>query len=228
MDINALVARKFKEVVSTPWTSMRAYKHGLIDEQGRFLKSRMELVTIEETNAWPTPFWSMCWRVKRILESRNAMDRTGDIISTVMSLREYCSKDIGDVLLIDRLVEEAFLERGLVVDVISESAEETVALPAGVYVVRGREIKLEQDLLPIDECFGHPVYRAEGLHFILSEAKKKFEEDAPVNAVGHGNIAGVSPGQEPPGPKGGFAGRMMLKRKKKKSPQIDRMDGWPK
>lgn len=228
MDINALIARKFKEVVSTPWTAMKAYKHGLIDEQGRFLKSRMELVTVEETNAWPTPFWSMCWRVKRILESKNVTDRTGDIISTVMSLREYCSKDIDDVLLIDRLVEEAFLERSLVVDVISESAEETVALPAGVYNVRGREVKLEEDLLPIDECFGHSVYKAAGLHFILSEAKKKFEEDAPVNAVGHGNIAGASPGQEPPGPKGGFKARMMLKRKRKWSPQISRMDGWPK
>lgn len=228
MDINALVARKFKEVLSTPWTSMRAYKHGLIDEQGRFLRSRMELVTNEETSAWPSPFWSMCWRIKRILESTNIEDRTGDIISTVMNLREYCSKDIDDVLMIDRLVEESFIQRGLVVDVLSESAEETVAIPAGVYSVRGREVKLEEDLLPIDECFGHPVYKAEGLHFILSEAKKKFGEDAPVNAVGHGNIAGVSPGQEPPGPKGGFAGRMMLKRKKKKSPQIDRMDGWPK
>ena len=230
MDINVLVSRKFKEVMETPWSHMRAFKHGLIDEHGRFLKSKMELVAKEEIEAWPTPFWSMCWRVKRILESAKndgVEGRKTDLISTVMSLREHCGEDIDDVLMIDRLVEEVFLDQGLVLEAITEGASEAAEIPAGEYVVRGRDVTLEESLLPTDECFGHPVYEANGLYFILSEVKKKFEEDAPVNAVGTGNIAGVSPGQEPPGPKGGFKARMMLKRKKK-SPQIDRMDGWPK
>jgi hypothetical protein len=230
MDINALVSRKFKEVMETPWSHMKAFKHGLIDEHGRLLKSKMELTVREEIEAWPTPFWSMCWRVKRILESakRDGVEsRKNDLISTVMSLREHCAEDIADVLMIDRIVEESFLSEGLVLEAITESAYEPTEIPAGEYVVRGREIVLEDGLLPIDECFNHPVYKANGLHFTLSEVKKKFEEDAPVNAVGTGNIAGASPGQEPPGPKGGFKARMMMKRKKK-SPQIDRMDGWPK
>lgn len=227
MDINALITRKFNEFVSTPWTSTRAFKQGLIDEDGRLVKRRSQM-TAEEVKAWPSPFWSMCWRIKRILESSSPLDRKGDIISTTMMLREYCAKDIEDVLLIDRLVETAFLDRGVALEFLAESAADSVTLPAGVYVVRGREVTLEEDLLPLDSCFGHPVYKTGSTFFILSEAKKKVDEDAPVNAVGHGNIAGVSPGQEPPGPKGGFAGRMMLKRKKKRSPQIDRMDGRPK
>ena len=42
----------------------------------------------------------------------------------------------------------------------------------------------------------------------------------PANNVGTGNIAGVSPGQEPPGPKGGF--KALAKMKKKRITQLKR------
>jgi hypothetical protein len=176
----------------------------------------------------------MCVGVKKLLEAitpSSLESKASDIVSTTMKLRRSIGSDLPDITVVDQMVAEKFAEVGVALESLSESASNPVAIPAGEYVVRGRACVWEEDLLPIDECFGHPVYRANGLYFILSEAKKRrMGEDAPVNAVGGGNIAGVSPGQEPPGPKGGFAGRMMLsrKKKKKKSPQIDPMDGWPK
>jgi hypothetical protein len=52
--------------------------------------------------------------------------------------------------------------------------------------------------------------------FVLEDVK----EDAPVNAVGHGNIAGVSPGQEPPGKRG-----LYFYRNKKKTKELKRRTG---
>lgn len=205
MDIKQLISHQFNQVLST---------------------------SINEAPSEHTVFHTLCVRVKKLLETTepsSVHERCADIVSTTMKLRQYIGSDISDATFADKLVAEKFTEIGVVIESLSESASTAVAIPAGEYLVRGRVCVWENDLLPIDECFGHPVYKVNGRYFILSEAKKKkVGEDAPVNSVGGGMIAGVSPGQEPPGPKGGFKALMMIKRKKKKSPQIDPMDGWPK
>lgn len=203
MDIKQLISHQFNQVLST---------------------------SINEAPSEHTVFHTLCVRVKKLLETTepsSVHERCADIVSTTMKLRQYIGSDISDATFADKLVAEKFTEIGVAIESLSESASTAVAIPTGEYLVRGRACVWEKDLLPIDECFGHPVYKANGLYFILSEAKKRVGEDAPANSVGGGMIAGVSPGQEPPGPKGGFKARMMMKRKKK-SPQIDRMDGWPK
>ena len=85
-----------------------------------------------------------------------------------------------------------------------------MAIEAGSYLIRGRKVTLDSQILPTDEFFGFPIYRVKGMVFTINDV----QEDAPVNAVGHGNIAGVSPGQEPPGRRG-----LLFKRKvKRRSP----------
>lgn len=75
----------------------------------------------------------------------------------------------------------------------------------------GKRFVLETELLPCDEFLGHPIYKHGDLSFTVEQVK----EDAPVNAVGHGNIAGVSPGQEPPGKRG-----LYFFRNKKKTKEL--------
>lgn len=205
MDINALITHQFDKITTSPWSAMP-------DNQSKFVK--------------------LCVRVKKLAEAHDGQtirNRVGAVVRSILTMRDLCLEDNADSNLAESLIRNYFLSQGIMIDTLAESSRPPVPVPAGVYVIRGREVNVNEDLLPIDECLGHSVYRANEVgYFILSEAKKKgVEEDAPVNAVGHGNIAGVSPGQEPPGPKGGFKARMMLKRKKK-SPQVDRMDGWPK
>ena len=100
------------------------------------------------------------------------------------------------------------------------------ALPLeGNYELHGETIMLEQALMPVGDIMGFPVYTLpNGTSFTLLEAKKLNTEDgmggAPANNVGSGNIAGVSPGQEPPGPKGGF--NALAKQKRKRITQLRR------
>lgn len=228
---DTLIAYKFAKMLQTPWKEMDAYKLGIIDANGKILKKRSTLKTPEEKQAYPSVFYTLCWNVKRYLDripeiKANLKANPKELVPLIMLMRECCQDDLSDPLLADSMVKEAFLSKGIVLDVLAEESEGPTHLSAGTYVIRGRRVALEADLMPIDECLGHPVFKAAGLYFIVSEARK-VEEDAPVNAVGGGAIAGASPGQEPPGPKGGFAGRMRLRRKKK-SPQIPPMDGWPK
>lgn len=223
--LDTLIAYKFVRIISTPWKDTDAYKLGIVDENGKILKKRRTLKTKEEKSAYPSIFYTLCWNLKKLMDRvpvLNLKSKPGALVASVMLLREVCAKDVSDPSIIDDLVKEELSRRGMHISMISESASNPKAIPSGTYSVRGRVISIDSDLLPIDECFGHPVYKSNSMFFILSEAKR-VKEEAPVNNVGGGAIAGASPGQEPPGPKGGFKG--LKKLRKRKPPQIPPMDG---
>lgn len=223
--LDTFIAYKFVRIISTPWKDTDAYKLGIVDENGKILKKRSTLKTKEEKSAYPSIFYTLCWNLKKLMDRvpvLNLKSKPGALIASVMLLREVCAKDVSDPSIIDGLIKEELSRRGMHISMISESASNPKAIPSGTYSVRGRMISIDSDLLPIDECFGHPVYKSNGMFFILSEVKR-VKEEAPVNNVGGGAIAGASPGQEPPGPKGGFKG--LKKLRKKKPPQIPPMDG---
>lgn len=227
--LDTLIAYKFVKIVSTPWKEMDAYKLGIIDENGKILKKRSSLTSQEEKSAYPSIFYTLCWNIKKILDRVpiiNLKSRPGALIASIMLLREMCRKELTDTTLIDRLVKEQLESKGILLDTIAESASIPKAIKSGTYEIRGRMVTVGSDLLPIDECLGHPVYKSDGMYFILSEAKR-VEEDAPVNNVGGGAIAGTSAASQPPGPKGGWKALQRIRRRKK-SPQIPPMDGHPK
>jgi hypothetical protein len=222
--LDTFIAYKFIKIISTPWKDMDAFKLGIVDGNGKILKKRGTLTSQAERAAYPSIFYTLCWNIKKLLDKVpviNLKSKPGAFIASVMLLREVCSKDTKDPTMIEDLIKQELLKRGMHIDVISESAFSPKTIPIGTYSIRGRTIKVKSDILPIDECFGHPVYKVDGIFFILSEAKK-VKEEAPVNNVGGGAIAGASPGQEPPGPR--FA-KGIRRLRKKKPPQIPPMDG---
>ena len=216
--LDTLIAYKFIKIISTPWTDTEAFKLGILDANGKILKKRGSLTSQAEKSAYPSIFYTLCWNIKKILDRvplLNLKGKPGALIASIMLLRELCAKDLSDPTVIDDLVKEELLNIGITVEILAESATSPQSLTTGNYMVRGRTMSINADLLPIDECFGHPVYKADGMYFIFSEAKKQVEEDAPVNSVGGGGIAGTSAQSEPPGPKGGWAALQKMRRRNK-------------
>jgi hypothetical protein len=132
----------------------------------------------------------------------NLANRSEFAVRTIL-LKEYCERQGADPNLIERLVSEELDRKGLLLWTMNEETQ-PVAIEAGSYRIRGRRVALDSQLLPTDEFFGFPIYRLGSLIFTINDV----QEDAPANAVGHGNIAGTSPGQEPPGRRG-----LLFKRK---------------
>lgn len=219
--VDLLISYKFTQIIATPWTEMAAYKLGIIDESGRILKPRATLKTTEEKNAYPSVFYTLTWNIKRLIELNspcllgkgiNMVNRPEVAIRTLL-LKECCGGDVTDPKLIETLVSDELNRRGYDPMAINEDAH-PVAIEAGTYLIRGRRITLEQQLLPTDRFFGYPIYRIDAMPFTIHDVK----EDAPANAVGNasggGHIAGASPQQEPPGRKG-----ILFKRLRRKRPQ---------
>lgn len=126
-------------------------------------------------------------------------------------LNEYSKKE---TQVIESLIKEELEKQGLLQSMLSEQ-HEPMAIDAGSYFLsNGKRFELDAPLLPCDEFLGYPIYKHENLVFTYEQVQ---HEDAPVNNVGGGNIAGVSPGQEPPGKRG-----LYLRRNKQKTKELKR------
>lgn len=212
--IEQYINHKFRELMETPWEDMPAFKLGIIDGNGKILKSRTELVDEEERAAYPSMFYTLCWNLRNLMERADEKSVIGPVVSIAMKLREFCSElESGTT---DGMVIEEINRREIMSRFFCEEPEYKSIEP-GEYIIRGKKVSIETALFPCEEFFGHPVYRISNLTFVIEEVTK---EDAPVNAVGHGNIAGVSPGQEPPGKRG-----LYFHRNKKKTKELKRRTG---
>lgn len=207
--VDLLISYKFTTILATPWTEMDAYRLGIIDETGKILKPRSTLKTVEEKKAYPSVFYTLTWNIKRLIEFNspcllgkgiNMVNRPEVAIRTLL-LKEFCEGDVTDRNLIETLVSGELDRRGYLPMAMNEDAR-PVAIEAGNYLIRGRKVTLESQLLPTDRFFGYPIYRIGSMPFTIHDV----QEDAPANAIGNasggGNIAGASPREEPPGGKG--------------------------
>lgn len=193
MNIEHLITYRFKHLMSCTWSDFPKSKNRF---ENYIYKLRQHVEAGEPFSASSSPYQS------------------SSVAEYGYMIREYCENDMPEGT-VEKLVMEELDRRGLVYNTIAENAE-AVVIPSGTYEIHGwaAPVVLEQELLPCDEFLGHPIYRHEGKIFTIESVKVK--EDAPVNNVGGGNIAGVSPGQEPPGRRGQFFRRNLKKTEKLK------------
>jgi len=228
--IDTIISYKFIQILSTPWKSMEAYKQGIIDEKGNLLIPRSKLTTPKQKSAYPSVFYTLCWNIKRILERVGLGQNIGGLIAALYLLKEKIkevkeSQEAWTKIQIEmvRLMEERGLSDSL--NQLKES-KETVLYP-GKYIVNYQIVEVTEPTLPHGYCIGVPVFKVGKTFVNLFEAKRVDENgagavgggSAPTNSVGGGAIAGVSPGQEPPGPKGGH--KALKKRKKRMEKDIE-------
>lgn len=189
MNIEHMIAQRFKHLMSCPW---RDFPKSMNRFENYIYKLRQVMEAGEPFTVWSWPY------------TPHTVAEYG------YKLHEYCGDDMSEGA-IEKLMVEELNKRGLAHKTITENAE-PVAIPAGTYRIHGylTPIVLEEELLPTDEFLGHPIYRHEGKTFTIEAVAK---EDAPTNSVGGGHIAGVSPGQEPPGKRGLYFARNLKKTK---------------
>lgn len=209
------ISHTLRTILSSDWCEMPAFRLGIIDENGKILRQRSTLETLEEQRAYPSVFFTIAWNLKRLIETNGS---PAQIALRGIMLREHCLSVIGDGDFVEGILREELNARGILDGVILEEANPKAIQP-GTYYIRGiGRTEVKETVLPCEEFFGHPIYRIGKTMFTFEDVQK---EDAPANAVGHGNIAGVSPGQEPPGRRGKFFRRNVKKTKElKKKPGL--------
>ncbi len=66
--LDIFIAYKFIQLLVVPFDKTEAYKLGIINKNGDILKKRSQLTTSEEKKAYPSVFYTMVWKIKKLLE----------------------------------------------------------------------------------------------------------------------------------------------------------------
>ena len=159
---------RFLKLLTTPWTDTEAYKLGLIDDNGKRLKSK-KIQSSEEKDAY-TSFMRVVFNMKRLIQKLpGGSSKIASYASALLLIREEMGvTDKG----IEKLVKEMDLDPA---DFISERNEwyvlEDKRLSPGMYIVKEEKltkqfnevyakdkIRVPEESYPIGNIFGLDVY----------------------------------------------------------------------
>jgi len=165
---------RFIRMLVMNWESWDAYKEGIIDKNGKRIKS-VKLDSSAKKNAY-TPFVRLCANVKRLITKiPGGGSKLGSLAAGLLLIKE--NGNIGDNEL-NKIIKECNLEK---LDFLSEDNKwfvlEDNMLSPGIYKIKNSKIvnstfeeivnpddkiKINNDCYPIDTVFGLNIY--EGMH----------------------------------------------------------------
>ena len=169
--IDTLIAFRMVKILVQDWKDMDAYKLGIIDENGEFLKKTRELKTIEEKKAF-TKFHVIMFRLKKVLQKLPfgktklaslavalalLKEETGTQDSkTVENVVWNYLKETETVETINNLCEQAEKDSPRLLNGSSILTDESISFD-GVDLPSGTEVVIESF---VGEIFGTRVYGA--------------------------------------------------------------------
>lgn len=165
---------RFIRMLVMNWESWDAYKEGIIDKNGKRIKS-VKLDSSAKKSAY-TPFVRLCANVKRLITKiPGGGTKLGSLAAGLLLIKE--NGNVGDNEL-NKIIKECNLEK---LDFLSEDSKwfvlEDNMLSPGIYKIKNSKIvnstfeeivnphdkiKINNDCYPIDTVFGLNIY--EGTH----------------------------------------------------------------
>lgn len=108
--INAFVMYNFVKLLVTPFNKTEAYKLGIIDEKGKYLKKQKDLVNTQERMA-SNIFTRLVWNIKKLVEKVPFGKSTlGSLTAALFLLKEETRKMGIDDIYIDDAFQEYMLK----------------------------------------------------------------------------------------------------------------------
>jgi hypothetical protein len=140
--IDLFVAYRFLRILTTPWDEQDAFKHGIIDENGKLLRKSNTLNTEEEKKSF-TLLHRLVFNLKRILHKvPGVKSKIGTYATALFMLKEHNvieneqQQELIEEMLINWLNEEGVLDTSDLLESVMGIGE---TLPKGKY-------KLTQDI----------------------------------------------------------------------------------
>ena len=162
---NGFVIYKFLKYLTTDFKKMPAYKLGIIDEKGKFLKKQRDLVTTEEKLA-SNIFFRLVINLRKILMKVPIIgSKLGRVASALFLVKEEISKTDNNsqaAVLIEKMFVSFCEENDIPIkeNILNEnfSSIEEPCIGATVEDHEGNIIKITEDPVIIDNIFGLNIY----------------------------------------------------------------------
>ena len=108
--VNAWVIWKFLKLLVTPFDKTKAFKLGIIDKDGNYIKKQKDLKTSEEKLA-SNIFTRLVWKVKKLLEKvPGGKSKIASIATALWFIKEEAEKVGADPQVIDEVFNEYMMK----------------------------------------------------------------------------------------------------------------------
>lgn len=169
--VDSLIAFRMVKILVQDWTDMDAFKLGIIDKDGEFLKKTRELKTAEEKKAF-TKFHVIMFRLKKLIQKIPfGKNKLGSLAVALMLLKEETGnqtnkmvetviwayvKEFESTETINNLCEQADMECPVLLEGTYILKEETLSTDGDVIAV-GTPVIIEE---LVDTVFGVTIFEA--------------------------------------------------------------------
>lgn len=166
---------RFITLLSTPFEKTKAYEYGIIDENGKRLKS-FDKNTLENREKYRdayTPFNRLVFNIKRLMSKAPGGDsRLASYAAALYLIKENYSVSEKKILKgltsvgmdpTDILVEENqwfVLESGQLSPGVYVLKHEKIIDGVDLMIAKGSKVKVSEDAMPVGDIFGINIYEA--------------------------------------------------------------------
>lgn len=149
--VDSLIAFRMVKILVQDWIDMDAYKLGIIDKDGNFLKKTRELKTVEEKKAF-TKFHVIMFRLKQLLQKLPfGKTKLGSLAAALMLLKEETNTtdtNIVETVVLSHLKETKSHET---LNNLCEHVESDSHVSRGRYILKEESITKDGELLGVGE-----------------------------------------------------------------------------
>ena len=157
--IDLFVAYRFLRILTTAWEDQEAFKHGIIDKDGKLLRKANTLTKSEEKASF-TMLHRLVFNLKRILHKIPGVKTKIGTYATALYLLKQGFPTVENEKTIELVFKNWLIDNGLCADdELLEDVQQTNILPKGKYQLKeGGIVVAFQDTQRIDEVLGYSIF----------------------------------------------------------------------
>ena len=166
--VDLFVAYRFLRILTTAWEDQDAFKHGIIDKDGKLLR-KANTLTKQEQKQSNTLLHRLVFNLKRILHKIPGVRTKIGTYATALYLLKQHFPEVENEKTIELVFKNWLVDNGMCADdELLEDVQQTTVLPKGKYQLKeGGIVVAFQDTQRIDEVLGYSIFP------VLHQKKKK-------------------------------------------------------
>ena len=166
--VDLFVAYRFLRILTTAWEDQDAFKHGIIDKDGKLLRKANTLTKQEEKQSF-TLLHRLVFNLKRILHKIPGVRTKIGTYATALYLLKQHFPEVENEKTIELVFKNWLVDNGMCADdELLEDVQQTTVLPKGKYQLKeGGIVVAFQDTQRIDEVLGYSIFP------VMNQKKKK-------------------------------------------------------
>ena len=157
--VDVFVAYRFLRILTTAWEDQEAFKHGIIDKDGKLLRKANTLTKSEEKASF-TMLHRLVFNLKRILHKIPGVKTKIGTYATALYLLKQGFPTVENEKTVELVFKNWLIDNGLCADdELLEDVQQTNILPKGKYQLKeGGIVVAFQDTQRIDEVLGYSIF----------------------------------------------------------------------